>query len=78
MILLTFELKTSEYKHALQTKFFEAKLLPGHSVTDYFASLNMIWGMLTDIGDKTFTSDEAMMAKLISTVSTDYSSFLIA
>jgi hypothetical protein len=34
--------------------------------------------MLTDIGDKTFTSDEAMMAKLISTVSTDYSSFLIA
>jgi hypothetical protein len=42
MILLTFELKTSEYKHALQTKFFEAKLLPGHSVTDYFASLNMI------------------------------------
>jgi hypothetical protein len=77
-ILSTFELKTSEHKQALQTKFFEAKLLPGQLLTDYFASLNMIRGMLTDIGDKTFTSDEAMMAKLISTVSIDYSGFLTA
>ena len=74
-LLSLYEQNTSQNLHELQTKFFQATILPGQFVTDFIASLNLILSELTALGDDTFTED-TMISKLLSSLPEGFDHFL--
>jgi hypothetical protein len=76
-LLVTYEHKSSQDKHELQKKFFQATIQPGQSLTEYIASLNLILSELTAIGDSNFT-DDSMISKLTSNLPEGFDHFTTA
>lgn len=74
-LLSLYEQNTSENLHDLQKKFFQAAILPGQSITDFIASLNLILSELTALGNDTFT-DDTMISKLLSSLTEGFDHFL--
>lgn len=76
-LLTIYEHKSSSDVHELQRRFFNAKIQPGQSFSDYFGKLNLIISELKEIGDTTFTED-SMISKLTSNLPPGYDSFYSA
>jgi hypothetical protein len=76
-LIATYEHNSSEDLHELQKQFFQAKIKPGQSLTEYIVSLNMIVSQLSTLGDKTFT-DASMISKLLSSLPEGFDNFITA
>ena len=76
-LLSIYEHKSSADIHELQRRFFNAKIQPEQSLSDYIGDLQLILSELTDIGDETFTED-SLISKLTSTLPEGYDAFLTA
>ena len=76
-LLVTYEHKSSQDKHELQKKFFQATIQPRQSLIDYIASLNLILSELTAIGDTSF-NDDSMISKLTSNLPEGFDHFTTA
>ena len=71
------EHKSSADIHELQRRFFNAKIKPEQSLSDYIGELQLLLSELTDIGDETFTED-SLISKITSTLPEGYNAFLTA